>query len=324
MLISVIMPVYNVDKYLRECLDSIISQMDEDIEIILVDDGSSDNSGAICDYYAERYSQIKNIHKANNGVSSARNTGLKYANGNYIAWIDPDDYISQDWYRIIKNIVSSNVDIVLFDHTNFYNNEFKYISYGGKARDLSKTEVYKELCFDNRIHSYLWDKVFKRDLYKNLKFSTNIQLMEDYALMHKLFYRAEKIFYINKNLYYHRINDLGISKKATLEQIYIGAVIAEDRYNWMNSKNLNPYPLDFFKKYFSFCVSCLRNKETNYKYYYGIGREKIKSNFSLFMFSSGFGFIERLELLFIEFDCLWIVLKLYDVIFSKFLGTKLK
>ena len=107
-LISVIIPVYNVDKYLERCIDSVIVQTYSNLEIILVDDGSNDDSGIICDRYAKFDDRIKVIHKKNGGVSSARNEGIKYCNGKYIGFVDSDDYIDSTMYEYLYNLLISN------------------------------------------------------------------------------------------------------------------------------------------------------------------------------------------------------------------------
>jgi glycosyltransferase involved in cell wall biosynthesis len=119
-LISVIIPVYNVEKYLRECVDSVLSQTYKSYEIILVDDGSTDGSGEICDEYIDGHSQVKVIHKANGGLSDARNTGLKNAKGEYVYFLDSDDYIVPDAFQKLINIsIKEQSDFVFFDASSF-------------------------------------------------------------------------------------------------------------------------------------------------------------------------------------------------------------
>ena len=123
-LISVIIPVYNVEKYLKKCLDSVINQTYKNLEIILVDDGSSDKSGLICDEYTKLDKRIKVVHKKNEGLSSARNTGLDIAKGKYISFIDSDDFVSIYMYEIMyKEIIKNNRDIVIARHIYFKNKE---------------------------------------------------------------------------------------------------------------------------------------------------------------------------------------------------------
>ena len=118
--VSVIIPIYNVEKYLQECLDSVIDQTLKDIEIILVDDGSPDNCPRICDEYAQKDARIKVIHKENGGYGSAVNRGLEEATGEYIGIVEPDDYIDSDMYEDLYNIAqTNNADIVKSDHYTF-------------------------------------------------------------------------------------------------------------------------------------------------------------------------------------------------------------
>lgn len=106
--ISVIVPIYNVEKYLPRCIESILNQSFKEFELILVDDGSSDNSGKICDIYAEKDERVKVIHKENGGVSSARNVGIKAVNGEYIGFVDPDDYIDREMYKNLYELCENN------------------------------------------------------------------------------------------------------------------------------------------------------------------------------------------------------------------------
>ena len=122
---SIVIPVYNVAPYLRECVDSVLAQNSTDYEIILVDDGSTDNSPAICDEYAEKYSQIKVIHKTNGGLSDARNFGIKKAQGDYLMFLDSDDFWNRenvllDLHNIIKE---NNPDLIIHELSSFYNSE---------------------------------------------------------------------------------------------------------------------------------------------------------------------------------------------------------
>ena len=123
-LISIIVPIYNVEKYLKKCIDSIINQTYKNLEIILVDDGSPDNCGKICDEYAKKDNRIKVIHKENGGVSSARNVGVENATGEYIGFVDSDDYIEKDMYEVlINNLKKENADISIISNYEVYKNK---------------------------------------------------------------------------------------------------------------------------------------------------------------------------------------------------------
>ena len=123
MLLSVIIPIYNVEQYIKECFDSLCKQPGADIEYICIDDGSTDNSGKICDEYAKRDNRFVVIHQTNKGVSAARNQGLLYAHGSYLAYVDPDDFVSDEWYINIKECVQqTDCDILIFDFKIIKNN----------------------------------------------------------------------------------------------------------------------------------------------------------------------------------------------------------
>jgi len=123
-LISVIIPVYNVEPYLKKCLDSVVTQTYKEIEIILVDDGSTDGSGPICDEYAAQDKRIRVIHKRNGGLSDARNVGLDRCSGRYVTFIDSDDYVASDYVeRLYRILVEYNADIAVCDYFEFYDEE---------------------------------------------------------------------------------------------------------------------------------------------------------------------------------------------------------
>ena len=126
-MLSVIIPVYNVEKYLRKCVDSILLQDFANMEVILVDDGSPDNSGAICDEYAEKDARVKVIHKENGGVSSARNTGLDVAQGKYIAFVDSDDYLLPNSFQPNVEYMENHPDIDLLQFPISYDERVEYV-----------------------------------------------------------------------------------------------------------------------------------------------------------------------------------------------------
>ncbi|WP_227166600.1 glycosyltransferase, partial [Enterococcus faecium] len=124
--ISIIVPVYKVEKYLRKCVDSILAQTFTDFEVILVDDGSPDNSGKICDEYAEKDNRVRVIHKENGGLSSARNAGIDVARGKYLGFVDSDDYIDEDMYEILyENLKIHDADISSVELIPFYGDRYK-------------------------------------------------------------------------------------------------------------------------------------------------------------------------------------------------------
>lgn len=166
--ISVIVPVYNVEKYLKACLKSLVNQTLKDIEIICVNDGSTDNSPAILDEFAEKYPQVKIINKANGGISSARNTGIREAQGEYIGFVDSDDRVSKDFYKALYDCAKKyNSDIACSNIVRCGKIIRKYkLKY---KKEASYTDDYEKLKIANiPKHNYVWNKIYKRDALLNL------------------------------------------------------------------------------------------------------------------------------------------------------------
>lgn len=214
MKLSVIIPVYNAEKYLNKCLDSIIPQLEINDEIILINDASVDNSLLICQRYVKKYNKVILINnKENRGIAYVRNLGLKYATGDYILWIDSDDWVSNKYLPVIKKYLEeTNSDILIFDYTEVNNQIYKYKAYKEKSGFISKKNIMIDIAQDSFM-SLLWRTVAKKNLYKNIEFPQKIQMMEDFYIYHKLFYEAKTFFYLKDNLYFYRILEKSLSHK---------------------------------------------------------------------------------------------------------------
>ena len=168
--ISIIVPVYNVEKYLKKCIDSIINQTYKNIEIILVDDGSKDSSGRICDEYIEKDKRIVTIHKKNGGLSDARNEGIKKATGKYLSFIDSDDYIEENMIgNLYKSIIENDSDISTCAKIIEYSNK-KIIKNNKSNFCINNNEAMKRMLTFDEIDTSACDKLFKKDLFLNIKF----------------------------------------------------------------------------------------------------------------------------------------------------------
>ena len=163
-LISVIVPIYNVEKYLDRCVDSIINQTYKNLEIILVDDGSPDNCPQMCDDYAKKDSRIKVVHKENGGLSDARNVGMEVATGEYVSFIDSDDYISLDFYEtLLETIVDNDSDIVECGVVKFYeDNSFDKYSDDLKVTNYDTVDGLEGLINENPFKQHVWNKLYNQ------------------------------------------------------------------------------------------------------------------------------------------------------------------
>ena len=177
-MVSVIIPIYNCDKYLAECLDSVVSQTYRNTEIILVDDGSIDKSGQICDEYAATKDNITVIHKRNSGVSSARNVGLDRARGNYIYFCDSDDILDKKILQcLVSEMESSGADLVSCQYTreksSFPSNKI------GKSYVVDTAEFVNIMLCEPKYSGFLWNKMFRTDQLIGFRFNENVKIFED-------------------------------------------------------------------------------------------------------------------------------------------------
>ncbi|MEQ8154210.1 MAG: glycosyltransferase family 2 protein [Clostridiaceae bacterium] len=225
-LISVIIPIYNVEPYLRRCINSVLNQTYNNLEIILVDDGSPDNCGIICDEYAKNHDRIKVIHKRNGGLSDARNAGLNIASGKYIGFIDSDDWVSNIYLQKLYDLISNhNSDISVCNFVKAYD-----------EKDLLSNNHCIELYEYNNIEAlnqyfnkyYIqmvvsWGKLYKTALFKDIGFPVG-RIHEDEFTTHKLLYKANKVVFTTESLYYYwqrqdSITGVGFNLKGRLHRL---------------------------------------------------------------------------------------------------------
>ena len=231
--ISIIIPVYNVEDYLRQCVDSIISQGFKNKEIILVNDGSKDNSPKICDEYAEKYDYIKVIHKANGGLSDARNAGLKEAKNDYILFIDSDDFIAEDSLEKIADVANeSYADVIMLEAKKFFPDGSSESIGDGIRSDMVRNLPYEQALINisqcPKFPGSACTKLIKRELFlqnESLKFQKGL-LSEDLDWSLKLYCTAKSVDYCDTDYYYYRQNRTGsitntISTKNISDLLYI-------------------------------------------------------------------------------------------------------
>lgn len=215
-LISVVLPIYNVQNYLKECIETVIHQTYTNIEVILVDDGSTDDSSKICDAYKQQDERIKVIHKKNGGLSDARNTGLKNAKGKYICFIDSDDYISQTYIEELYHLIEQN-------HAQIAMCSFQKVDEKGEiiAKEKIKTETLSGIEFLEKLNDrkifpasiVAWNKLYDIRLFDNILYPYG-KLHEDEYTTYKLCYIADKIAITSSPLYYYRTVQTSIMNRS--------------------------------------------------------------------------------------------------------------
>lgn len=201
--ISIIVPVYNVEKYIDKCLKSLVNQTLKDIEIIVVNDGSPDNSQKIIDKYVKKYKNIKSFIKKNGGISDARNYGIKQAKGDYIAFVDSDDYIDEKMMeKMYEKAIEKSYDIVecnlhiADDNGQIINDEFHTL-----PKDIKELEGKKK--YMTNMYTSVWNKIYKKSLFDyNVRFKKGVWF-EDVEFLYKLIPYVNTIGFVNDNLYYY-------------------------------------------------------------------------------------------------------------------------
>ncbi len=205
-MITIVIPVYNVEPYLRRCIDSILSQTFQDFELILVDDGSPDGCGHICDEYALKSPRIRVIHKKNGGLSDARNSGLFDAQGEYIAFIDSDDWVAPSFLSdMMEALQDTEADICECEVLRTSGEEGERPNPGiadVPVRVFNTEEALKELISDRILHQHVWNKLYRREVLQGILFEKG-RTNEDEFWTYQVFGRAKKVVKIDKALYYY-------------------------------------------------------------------------------------------------------------------------
>ena len=247
--ITVIVPVYNVENYLNKCLDSIITQTYKNIEIIVVNDGSTDASGEICKEFAEIDHRIIYIEQENAGLSAVRNTGLEIMSGDYVTFVDSDDWIEQDYLETLyKKIVEYQADIAVGNYYSFNESEGMFYfhilgdSYYEKVYD--NVSIFENLYESQEMKSFAlisaWGKLYKAGLFEQLRFDIG-KLGEDGYLNQKIYLLAEKIVYIHKGIYSYRIRNNSLSRTWTEKWMHALVDAMSERITLLASLG---YPLE--------------------------------------------------------------------------------
>lgn len=289
-LISIIVPIYNKEDYLRQCLDSIINQSYTNFEVLLVNDGSTDSSGIICQEYSERDSRFRYIEKKNGGVSSARNLGLERSEGAYITFIDSDDWVEFNYLEVLYNALrENNTDVAISSYKSYYldgnfylrvysSQEEEFLRIGKRNRDVFLEEFPKLGKLNHDFHC-IASKLFKRELLESQKFDESINYGEDLYFFFNLYLKMQSIIYVKEATYIYRQHGTNITLNFTeslaLQEIQIHEQILKSAENqgiasfyyleklkYIVSLRIEQFPYsDAIKKYETI-VSDLENRVT--------------------------------------------------------------
>jgi glycosyltransferase involved in cell wall biosynthesis len=259
-LVSVIVPVYNVEEYLARCINSIIVQTYTHLEIILVDDGSFDNSPAICNDFAHKDQRITVIHKSNGGLSSARNIGIDIAKGDFIGFVDSDDFVENDMFeKLLEGCIKNDSYVSMCGRYNYFNEGSKVSVF-----TLSKQEIWTDrqtihnLLLWNNIDSSSCDKLFHKDLFKNTRFPIGT-LSEDVAIVPHILSKTHSLVHIGSAKYYYNYRHGSISRSGfSREQMNVLTVHKEtadflkNKYPELSNQADSFYLKVFLKVYHDF------------------------------------------------------------------------
>lgn len=237
--ISVIVPVYNVEKYLSRCIESILSQTFTDFELLLIDDGSTDRSGEMCDEYAKKDDRIRVFHKENGGVASARQMGINNAVGIYSIQVDSDDWAEKQMLeKMYMKIIETDADIVIADF--FYDKNGQSIYTKQRSNKILSSEMITDILL-NKLEGALWSKLIRHSLYRNynIHFFQNIDHGEDILVTSQLFLLNIKIIFLNAAFYHYNLQNLNsitrnyTKKSFCMQKKYVAALIRllpKDKY----------------------------------------------------------------------------------------------
>lgn len=253
-LVSVIVPIYKVENYLDKCVESIVNQTYKNLEIILVDDGSPDNCPQMCDTWAKKDSRIKVIHKPNGGLSDARNAGMKVATGEYVAFVDSDDFVDEHYSEyLLKAILVSGAKMAACDLAIYYDGDpiAQKVMFG-TINIKSSEEAICDILHNRCVRAVAWNKMFHKELLADERFPVG-KYHEDEFFSYRIIHKAEKLVYVDSKLYYYRQRQ--------------GSIMASFNSKHLDSLEAGLERLDLLNRYYPnlytydkgiFCTGCVQ------------------------------------------------------------------
>lgn len=269
-LISIIVPIYNVEKYLNKCIESIVNQTYENIEIILIDDGSNDNSGIICDEYAKKDNRIIVVHKENGGVSSARNKGLKIAKGEWISFVDADDWIEQTFCQTLLNkVTQEQADIALCGYNRITDNRIEKINANNQEVFLNSNEYLVKSLNPQTGFGFCHMKLIKKEVLKSISFNERIEVGEDALFNIQLSTYIKKAVFLKQPLYNYRINNQSVVKRydENYANKYLKSMKIIEEYIWQEYNEENEENIEIKQNYYNFVAYHIVLIIVNYCYH---------------------------------------------------------
>lgn len=260
---SLIIPLYNTSSYFISCIESIVKQSPRDIEVIIVNDGSTDNSGNIANFYAEKYDYIKVIHQPNQGVSAARNSALRVAQGKYLVFVDADDMLYDIFFeevimRIegVPDIIEINAKFIDQEGVLSKDNIFSFID---SKKKLSNAK-HSKLIFSQQAKYYLWSRIIRRSLVENLYFDDRIGFCEDALYLTECYFKAKKIVTLNQSLYgyrQHATNVTRVNASHNINQL-------SDLAKIIKNKIVASSDRDYSRHYFALFINIIHLRKSMY------------------------------------------------------------
>lgn len=275
MKVSIVLPVYNVEEYIEECLESILKQTYHNIEVILIDDGSNDNSGKICDFFAQKDNRIKVIHKKNEGVSEARNIGIKESTGDYITFVDPDDWIVNNAIeKMVNAIQNTNAEAAFCRFIiDIIPEEMRYLYQPISKKEGNGIDAVTYM-FDSLAYgTMVWNKLFKRDaIFKTdvdyIKFDKSLKCGEDQVWLVSVIKSLVKVCFLPDELYFWRVREGSAFRNNEISDIKISDIQAQEMtLEMLDERNKYLFSLVFrrtYEKIYQYLVVAYLNNQKDY------------------------------------------------------------
>ncbi len=312
--VSVIVPVFNVENYLKRCLDSLVNQTLNDLEIIIVNDGSTDGSSMICEEYDKKFSNIKYISQKNKGLSGARNTGISIASGEYLGFVDSDDFVKKDMFEFLYNNAKKyNVDISCCGHETYYDDgSIKLNTKKGIKKFYSKSEALDYFLLQEYFDIVTWNKIYKKELFENIEFPVG-KIYEDMQTIYKLIDVSNGLYLDStpKYYYYKRKNSISNSKfnNETLKIIdYVDDYVSLCE---KNSKNNKLIYIGQIRWHLVVLNKMITAKQVNYSLVNKL-KKYIRENLFLIVFTNKLPLVRKLQIILFQ-----ISFSLYKKIYVK-------